>query len=462
MGQAVLGSREWAEAEFGAVQLGDARLTDRLVRTAERIAAKPGKSLPEALSGWAELKAGYRLLDNPKTTRGQVVGPHLERTRDTCRGGGEWLLVEDTTTLSYNAHQAAEGLGPVGDKSGSRGMLLHNTLALAVEGWEADGDPRVTVAGLFGQYVWVRPEKKQKKESSGQRKHRHRESERWGRVFEEAGGPPEGSRWTLVADREGDIYRLLSDCRARRVDFLIRAHQPRNLLGQEGTPFEAVAAAEPLGQVSLELRSRPGTPARTAVLELRATRVTLLAPPGQRSWFGPCPVTVVEAREVGAPTGVEAVHWVLLTSWEVTSLAEAWRAVRAYAKRWLIEEYHKALKTGAGIERSQLGTREGLEALLGILGVVAVRLLNMKLLCASRPDEQAATFTLGPEALEVLTAIQGVPRGGWTNRNLMVAIAKLGGFLGRKGDGNPGWITIWRGWNSLMLMTRAADLFRSR
>jgi hypothetical protein len=248
---------------------------------------------------------------------------------------------------------------------------------------------------------------------------------------------------------------------AHRVDFLIRAQQPRSLLGQEGSPFEAVAAAAPLGRMSVELRSRPGTPARLAILELRATKVTLLAPAGQRRWFGPCPVTVVEAREVEAPKGIEPVQWVLLTSWEASSLAGVLRVVRSYAKRWLIEEYHKALKTGAGIERSQLETRERLEALLGILAVVAVRLLNMKLLCSSRPDDQAAAFTLEPGALEILVAKQGTPRGGWTNRNLMVAIAKLGGFLGRKGDGNPGWITIWRGWNSLMLMTRGADLFRS-
>jgi hypothetical protein len=461
MVQAVLGTRAWAEAEFGSAQLGDARLTDRLVRMAEGIAASPGKSLPEAMPGWAELKAAYRLLDNPKTTRSQVIGPHLERTREGCRGGGEWLLVEDTTTLSYGSHRAAKGLGPVNDIPDSRGILLHSTLALAVEGWEADGEPKVTVAGLFGQHAWVRPGGKRKKETCARRKNRRRESERWAQVFQEAEGPPEGSRWTLVADREGDVYRALSECMAHRVDFLIRAQQPRSLLGQDGSAFEAVAAAAPLGRMSLKLRSRPGTPARLAVLELRATKVTLLAPAGQRRWFGPCPVTVVEAREVEAPKGVEPVQWVLLTSWEASSLAGALRVVRSYAKRWLIEEYHKALKTGAGIERSQLETRERLEALLGILAVVAVRLLNMKLLCSSRPDDQAAAFTLEPGALEVLVAKQGTPRGGWTNRNLMVAIAKLGGFLGRKGDGNPGWITIWRGWNSLMLMTRALDLFRS-
>jgi hypothetical protein len=461
MGQAVLSGRRWAKGEFGSAELGDARLTARLVRVAERIAAKPGESLPEAMPGWAELKGAYRLLSNPKATRSQVVGPHLSRTREACRGGGEWLLVEDTSTLSYGSHQAVKGLGPVNDAAESRGLLLHSTLALAVERWEADGEPKVTVEGLFGQHVWVRPEEKREKESSALRKNRGRESERWGRVFEESGGPPPGSRWTLVADREGDVYRALWDCVAHRVDFLIRAQQPRSMQGQDGSPFEAVAAAAVLGRMSVELRSRPGVPGRVAVLELRATRVTLLAPAGQRQWYGPCPATVVEAREIEAPKGAEPIQWVLLTSWEVASLAEAIRVVRSYAKRWLIEEYHKALKTGVGIERSQLETRERLEALLGILAVAAVRLLNMKLLCSSRPDEEVSASTLGPEALKILAAEHGMPQGGWTNRSLMVAIAKLGGFLGRKGDGNPGWITIWRGWNSLMLMVRGADLCRS-
>ena len=148
--------------------------------------------------------------------------------------------------------------------------------------------------------------------------------------------------------------------------------------------------------------------------------------------------------------------------------------MRAYAKRWLIEEYHKALKTGAGMERSGLRTRERLEALLGILAVVAVRLVNMKLLCATRPEDEPAAEALGPDALAILERKFGEPAGGrssapsqtaltaggWTNRTLLVNVARLGGFLARKGDGTPGWITIWRGWRNLMLMVDGLETLR--
>jgi hypothetical protein len=132
--------------------------------------------------------------------------------------------------------------------------------------------------------------------------------------------------------------------------------------------------------------------------------------------------------------------------------------VKAYTKRWLIEEYHKALKTGAGVEQSQLSSSAAIRALLGILAVVAVRLLNMKLLARSRPDEAITPETVGPEVLKILEAKRGKPKGGWTHRTLLVRIAGLGGFLGRKSDGLPGWQTIWRGWDRLMIMVQGYDL----
>ena len=186
------------------------------------------------------------------------------------------------------------------------------------------------------------------------------------------------------------------------------------------------------------------------------------APPPrpQACEFDIAELTIVEAREVGAPADVEPIHWVLLTSWSAGTFEEALRVVRAYAKRWLIEEYHKALKTGAGMERSGLRTRERLEALLGILSVVAVRLVNMKLLCATRADDEPAAETLGPEAFAILERKFGEPAGGWTNSKLLVSVARLGAFLAKKGDGTPGWITIWRGGRNLMLMVDGPETLR--
>ena len=171
-------------------------------------------------------------------------------------------------------------------------------------------------------------------------------------------------------------------------------------------------------------------------------------------------IGVVEVREVGAPQGVEPLHWILLTTLPCQSVAQVERVVGRYHARWWIEEYHKALKSGAGVEESQLAEAGRLQALIAVLAVVAVRLLSTKLLARSRPESFEAAQSFGPEMLELLEQKLGPPEGGWTNAKLMVAVARLGGFIGRKSDGLPGWQTIWRGWQRLLWMHEGATLIR--
>jgi hypothetical protein len=174
-------------------------------------------------------------------------------------------------------------------------------------------------------------------------------------------------------------------------------------------------------------------------------------------------VTALEVKEVHAPEGVkEPLHWILLTSLPCGTLAEARRLVGRYTARWWVEEYHKALKSGAGVEDSQLEQAGRLEALIAILAVVAVRLLNTKMLARSRPEGSEAAQSFGPEALAILERRFGKPKEGWNNRTVLVATARLGGFLARKHDGLPGWQTIWRGWQRLRWMTDGLEIMKER
>jgi hypothetical protein len=132
--------------------------------------------------------------------------------------------------------------------------------------------------------------------------------------------------------------------------------------------------------------------------------------------------------------------------------------VGIYTARWLIEEYHKALKSGVGVEQSQLERGYRLESLIAILAVVSVRLLSTKLIARSQPESFEAAASFGPEMLAILEKKFGKPKGGWTNQNVMVTTARKGGFIGRKSDGMPGWQTIWRGWHRLMWMLEGANL----
>ena len=454
----LMNAMEWASIQFCQAQLGDPRRTRRLIKVACALAKTSHGTLPGTFSRWADLKAAYRLFSQENVTYEKIINPHWSHTRKACRQPGEYLLIEDTTQLDFTSHLAAEDLGRIGD-DGGRGLFVHSTLALRVERWNDRQEPDVTVLGLFGQKCWARPESiRCRQEKKRDRLLRPRESQRWAEVFHDIACPDSQSKWTYVADRESDIYEVFGRCRAKRIDFIIRANQPRALAKEDRSVFQAVSEVPVLGRFTIDLRSRPGQAARKAKMELRAKTVTLRAPWRPAGAQQPFEVTVVEACEVEAPAGVKPIRWVLLTSWPCADLRGAMRVVKAYARRWLIEEYHKALKSGVGVEQSQLSTAGRIQALFGILAVVAVRLLNTKLLARTHPSEPVAPEEIGPEALTILEAEWGKPDGGWTYSSVLIAVARLGGFMARKHDGNPGWITIWRGWQKLMLMVQGFSL----
>jgi hypothetical protein len=447
---------QWAQQEFGFAHLGDQRRNKRLMNIAANLAAHPGGTLPQAFPVWAELKGAYRFFGQRGVSFERVLAPHLERTRQACRQPGEYLLIEDTTLLDYSGHPATEDLGDIGD--GGRGFELHSTLAVRVEAWTLEQRPEGSVVGLFGQQCFT-PRPAPKGESRRQRLARPRKSRRWSAAFKEAGRPPNASQWIYVADRESDFYEPIQNCQRHGVDFIIRAYQDRRLADGAGHLRLALAQAPVLGQIAVELRARPGQAARTAILEVRTVCVDLDGPWRPGGWQPPLRgIWAVELTEVCPPEGVQQpLYWLLLTSLACPSLAAARRVVGRYTARWWIEEYHKALKTGVGVEDSQLKGADRLEPLIAVLAVVAVRLLSTKFLARSRPESFEAAQSFGPEMLAILEKKFGRPTKGWTNQNVLISTARLGGFLARKHDGLPGWQTIWRGWQRLMWMCEGIE-----
>lgn len=452
---------QWAQEEFAFADLGEPRLNKRVVKIATHLAANPGGTLPQAFPDWAELKAAYRFFDNPRVDFAKVVQPHLERTRLACREPGEYLVIEDTSILDFSAHRKTRDLGVIGDGEG-RGFELHSALAVRVESWTLEQRPEGQVVGLFDQQC-RRPKPAPAGETRAERLGRRRKSSWWAEAFRRVGSPPEGCRWIYLADRESDCYEPIQTCQAVAVDFIIRACQDRRLADEAGKLKAALAGAPVLGESTVELRSRGGEAARTAIVELRSVQVDLDGPWRPGGWQAPLRgVNVVEVREVHAPEGVrEPLHWILLTSLPCRTLAQGQQILGRYTARWWVEEYHKALKTGAGVEESQLETGGKLEPLIAVLAIVAVRLLNTKMLARSRPEGVEARESFGAEALEILEKRFGKPKGGWTNCNVLVATARLGGFLARKHDGMPGWQTIWRGWQRLMWMCEGLGIMNN-
>src|SRR5215468_2614922 len=415
---------QWAQEEFAFADLGEPRLNKRVVKIATHLASSPGGTLPQAFADWAELKAAYRFFDNPRVDFPKLVRPHLERTRLACREAGEYLIIEDTTILDFTSRRQTRGLGVIGHGEG-RGFELHSALAVRVERWTLEQRPEGPLVGLFEQQC-RRPKPSPPGESRAERLGRRRKTSWWAEAFQRAGARPEGCRWIYIADRESDFYEPIQICLGMGDDFIIRGYQDRRLTDGAGKLKEALAGAPVLGESTVELRSRGGEAARTAIVELRSVQVDLDGPWRPGGWQEPLRgVTTVEVREVHAPEGVrEALRWILLTNLPCRTLAQARQIVGRYTARWWVEEYHKALKSGAGVEDSQLESAGRLEPLIAVLAIVAVRLLNTKMLARSRPEGSEARESFGPEALEILEKRFGKPKGGWTNCNVLVATAR--------------------------------------
>jgi hypothetical protein len=462
MSTSLLAPAQWAQSEFALAELGDRRLTRRLVRIGTGLAQSPGGTLPQAFPAMKDLKAAYRFFHQPQIGPEQIQAPHWEATRAQCCQPGEYLLIEDTSELDYSGHDGCEDLGPIGNGRG-RGLLLHTTLAVRVETWDLAQRPEGLAVGLLGQRSWCRRgPPKRGREGWKERIQRPRESQRWAAVLAQTQRPPAHSHWVWIADREADFYEPMDHCQRAGVDFVIRAYRDRRLADQTGHLKDVLAQLAECGTLAVELRSRAGQPARTARVQVRSGTVRFRGPERPDGDKPDFTANVVEVQEANAPPGVEPLRWLLLTSLPCQQWAEVQRIIGRYTARWWIEEYHKALKSGVGVEESQLQQARRIETLVAVLALVAVRLLNAKWLARVHGEQPVDAQVFGPQALELLAAKFGRPPDGWTHQKALVAVARLGGFLARKQDGLPGWQTIWRGWQRLMWMCEGLESLKPK
>jgi hypothetical protein len=450
----LLDNAEWVQDNFGGCQLGNRLRNKRLAIVATNMLEAPESSLCQQNQEWSDTKAAYELWKLDEVTFDSVADCHWKQTRQTPPG--RYLLISDTTDLDHYTHEATEGLGMLGDGKG-RGMQLHSCLFV---------NSSEQVIGTGGALLFYR-KRVPKNETRKQRLSRSRESELWGNLVDKVGPPPEGSQWIHVFDRGGDNYEALCHIQRNRCDWVIRAAKlDRKVINAQGVKVplsDAIEQAEESGSYELNLRSRQGVPARTAKIKVSVTRVTLPRPQVSSRYVKDSGITSIETnvvivQEVDAPKGVKPIQWVLFTSLPVSTFEEVWQVIEAYETRWTIEEYHKVLKTGCSIERHSLRTRERLEALTGLITVVGVRLLQLKTISQKEPEAKAKNRV--PSMW--LNALKGLkPKITITTltvHEFFRELAKLGGFLARKHDGEPGWQTIWRGYKKLHLIVEGMKL----
>lgn len=458
MAALVLEIADWSEQQFGSCELGDKRRTRRMVKFAAQVAAKPDASTPKQTERWADCKAAYRLFEQEDVTFDAVIAPHCAQSRAV--GPGAWLVINDTTDIDFGYDRQLERVGRVGGGQ-SRGFYLHTAMIIGPESNE--------LIGLAAQELYARPLKKVKRVSTAQRKKkRTRETDVWGRVIDRVGQAPEGARFIHVCDRGADNFDVYCHLVQQRAGWVIRAAQlTRVVYGEqcsERSLDDVLREQRSIGTYELQVPANKEQPARIARIEVRHARIRMPRPQSGVSQFvrdsgiTEIPMEVVEAREVKPPSGVNPLRWVLLTSEPVGSFDDAWRIVEWYEKRPLIEEYHKCLKTGCRVEDRQYQTGDRLAPVIGLLSVLAVRLLQLKMVSRKDP-EQLAERVVPKTWLKALPLLLKKRSPIKTVREFFRGLASLGGFLGRKGDGEPGWQTIWGGLETLLLCLRGAEVF---
>lgn len=439
--------RDWPETELARANLGDRRLEKRLVSLLRDFYAHPQSSIPEACQSRARTKAAYRFLEHPEITMEKVLYAHYESTVERMKAEKVVLSVQDTTTLNYSSHPATEGLGPIGyNKDKGLGLIVHDTLAFTPEG---------VPLGLLNVQCWARDE------ADFGKKHRRyelpieqKESQKWLVSFAktaEAQKRCPNSILVSVGDREADIYELfelaLKELDSGGAKLLVRASQDRLLAEDQGHLWDKIALQEVSGIQEVRIPRRGNRSSRVAQLEVRFAQVKL-KPPQRKPHLEELTVWAVLAQEINPPEGVEPLQWMLLTTMEVTSFEQAVEKLAWYTVRWGIEVYHRTLKSGCKIEERQLGAADRIETCLGIDMIVAWRIVHLTKLGRDTPNVPCTVFFEEAEwkALTVfITQNPEPPEKAPTLREATRAVASLGGFLGRKGDGEPGTKSLWIG-----------------
>lgn len=441
--------RGWVETETTGVDLGDARLHQRMGRLLECFGDKPSVSIPAACGGWNETLAAYRFFDNAAVTAEKVLAPHRNATLTRIKEQPVVLLVQDTTELDYTGKPHTQGLGTL-TYATQLGLLLHPTLAVT---------PQRVCLGAVEAQIWVRPaEAFGRKNSRKQRPIEEKESQRWIEGYRAACKIAEEAPNTLivtVADREADIYELFAEAQhpqGKCAQWLVRCAHDRRLApeGEEDPApklWASVSQAPVLGRCVFELPAREGRPGRTVTQTLQATRLTLRPPQRQGVRLPVVAITAVLAKEEHPPQEGDPIEWLLLTSMPVERFERAVEIVQWYLCRWQIEVYFRVLKSGCKVEELQLETTDRLKPCLALYMIVAWRVLFLTMLGRHCPELPADLVFEEAEWKTTYLVVKREPPPKKTPAlNTVVAmVAQLGGYLNRANDGPPGPQTIWIG-----------------
>ena len=463
--------REDIGQEFAGADLGDLRRSARLRAVARAAARSPDAGFPQMVESDGELEAVYRLLGNDDVEAEAILAPHSAATFRRAREAGLCLVVHDTTEFKFSGNSEREGLGFVT----TRGQGFFGHFALAVVPGVAP-----TPLGVCGFERLTRDLRKatvRKPHSYYTAQDPNRESLRWHRVLRAVEEQGEGVDCIHIMDREGDMFDLMALALDLGSRFVIRGDKERALADGSGLVGDVLGTIKQQTSRNARLSRRVVTrrqqtiqpsptkkrepysrrqrqrfvarEQREAVLSVGATTVAFRRPATAHSERKSIEVNIVYVWEAEPPLGQEPIDWVLFTTEPVDTVAQLHTVVEYYQGRWIIEEFFKALKTGCAFEKRQLESYHALSNALAVFSVGAWRLLRRR--AGSRASPEASpTSVLSTTQLQLLQHRLKLRRPLETAQQALFAVARLGGHL--KSNGDPGWQSLGRGFEKLLLM----------
>jgi hypothetical protein len=412
-----LDGRNWAKQEFGGAPLGDARLSQRLVDIAESKAEKPGRAFTGVAQGdWPAVKAYYRFIDHADEeaiSMPHILQPHRQRTMQRMKGQRTVLCIQDGSDLEYTSLAQCEGLGVIGTNqtsTQSRGLHLHSTFAVAPNG--------LPLGVLRAECTAPKLKSPDEKRPSYAIPIEEKDTFCWIEglrdTIDVAVEMPQ-TRLINVCDREADFFELFDEQRRNpSVDLLVRANHNRVITEEPFKLFQAMRQAPLQTKVQVHVprqserpklskkKARPKRPGRLAELEVRYQRIQL-RPPDYHAGKDPIDVWGIHAVESSPPEASEPVEWFLLTTVNITSPEDAVQCLRWYCLRWRIEDFHRVLKSGCGVEEIAHETAERIRRAIAINLVIAWRIMLMTLLGRETPELPPEVLFSGIE-VQVLSA----------------------------------------------------------
>jgi len=431
----------WAERESQHMDFNDLRLNQRLFKILEDFTRRPKASIPEACGSWSSTKAAYRFFNNEEVKVEKITKGFVDSTIERMQTNSHktYLFQSDSTNIVFSSHKALKGIGVLRNQR-ARGLNLHTTL-VSTEG-------EVTL-GIVNQHCWGRDDK-----DYGQRAMRakkpieEKESYRWIESFQAAQKAlPDDTQGIFIGDRGSDIYELFLQPRKENMHTLIRVLHNRTLTNKERL-FSHIASTDCMGLMQATITRSDKRKERIANLEIRYQKITL-NPPLNKKTLPPVVLTIILANEITEDANVkEPINWKLLTTLPIESLEQAIHAVTTYTKRWLIERYHYVLKQGCLVEKLQFEDAECIKKAIAVYTIVACRLMHLTYLSRKSPN-LPCTKIFNEDEWKALYCyaykIAKPPLSPPSLREAVFMLASIGGFLGRKSDGDPGVKVLWRG-----------------